>query len=377
MKKTTKTLLCQLTMMVMLFMAVQPAHAQFGALRGIAKKAKVHAEEAVNSSSSTTTSTISNATDVSNTASSATPAPRGAAPWPMSGGQYKGKGLGEFLYGINDFSDEELTALRDQYLVRYRGNLDIISEQGYTEAANIATQENQNLLRMLYELRTIVSSNVMNVQVSYQGAIDGSNARYLITNRKGAGIGNYVMEKNGQFTFVTLKDDGAFLDAEDLATAKDAAVRMRKYATLTYGLNDILKADASNYDVNLGVMYNLCSMYANAVEKACDYNKPENIERKPRPVAGALHASMKAQALAVAKADDPDVVDVIITSGQWDVKMRGAVPVNRNIYGYYIYKDEHGLQCCSRMWTEDYVGNGKYGKLRKGGVGVGSPFYIK
>ena len=24
-----------------------------------------------------------------------------------------------------------------------------------------------------------------------------------------------------------------------------------------------------------------------------------------------------------------------------------------------------------------YIGNGSYGKLRKGGVGVGSPFYIK
>ena len=90
-----------------------------------------------------------------------------------------------------------------------------------------------------------------------------------------------------------------------------------------------------------------------------------------------MHSSMKAKALAVAKADDPEVVDVIITSPSWDVKMKNLVPVCRNIYGYYIYKDENGLQCYSRMWTEDYQGNGKYGELRKGGVGTGSPFYIK
>ena len=81
--------------------------------------------------------------------------------------------------------------------------------------------------------------------------------------------------------------------------------------------------------------------------------------------------------LQVAKAADPDVVDVIITSAAWDVKMKGAIPVNRNVYGYYVVKDAQGLMCVSRMWTEDYIGNGKYGKMRAGGVGVSSPFYIK
>ncbi|MBQ9284708.1 MAG: hypothetical protein IJ209_00260 [Bacteroidaceae bacterium] len=53
--------------------------------------------------------------------------------------------------------------------------------------------------------------------------------------------------------------------------------------------------------------------------------------------------------MAVAKAEDAEVVDVIITSSQWDVKMKGLVPVFRNVYGFYIYKDEQGLQCYPRM----------------------------
>jgi hypothetical protein len=77
------------------------------------------------------------------------------------------------------------------------------------------------------------------------------------------------------------------------------------------------------------------------------------------------------------KAEDPDVVDVIITSAVWDVKMKGLVPLLRNVYGYYVVKDAQGLMCLSRAWTEDYLGDGKYGKMRPGGVGVGSPFYIK
>ena len=296
-------------------------------------------------------------------------------PWPMSGGLYNGKDPRAFLYNIADESDAELAQMCNQCKARYKSNLEHISN--YDAQADQAQQENMNLLRFLYEMNTIVNVNVSNVWVSYDGSVDDSRAYYLITRRGGGGIGYFVTKKDGKFLFVTKEGDGAFLDAEDLAIAKDAAVRMRKFQQLTNGLRDVLKADTMNYDPNIGAIYDVCGLYADAVEKACEGNTSANIERKPRPAAGGLHASMKAAALSVAKADDPDVVDVIITSSQWDVKMNGAVPVNRNIYGYYIYKDENGLQCYSRMWTEDYQGNGKYGPLRKGGVGAGSPFYIK
>ena len=251
MKTTTKTLLCQLSLMlVMTLMAVQPAHAQFGALKGLAKKAKENVSNLTG-----------NAGDVGNVVSAATTATRETAPWPMSGGLYNGKDVREFLYGIAEVSDEEITALRDQNFARYKSNLEIQSGP-ISEATYAAQEENGNFMHLLYELRTIVSINVLNVQVSSNGAINGTDARYLITNSKGGGIGCYAMEKNGQFCFVTLKDDGTFLNAEEMAAANEAAIRMRKYQLLTYGLRDVLQADQANYDVNLGVMYNLCSMYA-------------------------------------------------------------------------------------------------------------------
>ena len=372
----------------------QPASAQFGSLKGLGKAAKqkvtnVAKDKARETQSGTvsvpatqqqTTNYVGNpageATETVTT-TAATPSQRPPLVWPMSGGAYKDMDMRSFLFGIVNagVSDEELATMRDQCFARYRSNVPIYSN--YESGSDQARAENQNFLRFLYEMRTIVTMNISNVRVSSDGGIDGSNAYYLVTKDGGVGIGVFATQKDGRFQFVLKDGTGIYLNAEELATAQKAAQRMRKFQQLTYGLKDFLKEDPSKYDVNLAVMYNLCGMYANAVEKACEYNKPENIERKPRPAGGALHASMKAKALAVAKADDPEVVDVIITSGKWDVKTNAfGIPVNRNIYGYYIYKDEVGLQCCPRMWSEDYQG-GKYGSLRKGGVGVGSPFYIK
>lgn len=65
-----------------------------------------------------------------------------------------------------------------------------------------------------------------------------------------------------------------------------------------------------------------------------------------------------------------------VTSGVTSDVTSGVTSATRG-YGYYVVKDAQGLMCYSRAWTEDYLGDGKYGKMRAGGVGVGSPFYIK
>jgi hypothetical protein len=95
------------------------------------------------------------------------------------------------------------------------------------------------------------------------------------------------------------------------------------------------------------------------------------------PKTGSMHAKFKAEALAIAKADDPKVLDVIITSNDWDVVMKGIVPERRNIYGYIITQDKLGKKCSERVWTQKYQGDGKYGKLKAGGVGVSADFYVK
>lgn len=350
------------------------ANAQFGKLKGLGNKLKEKIKESTKNKGESI-GNISESVSNGNVPGVATSTARSQAPWPMSSNpSYKGRDVRAFLYNIVDESDDYLTSLREEMYSRYKENAKIINNMG--DGSSQARMENENLMRFYHEIQMIVRINVSNVPLN-NGAIDTSDPHLLVTSRQGGGIGYWVMKKDGNYRFCVTSGDGAFLSNEDLATAKEAALRMRKFQTLTYAFHVMLQEAGEKCDPNFRVLYNYCGIYANAVEDACKANTPENIERKPRPATGAMHASMKAKALAVAKADDKDVVDVIITSAKWDVKMNGLIPVNRNIYGYYVVKDAQGLMCLPRMWVEDYIGNGKYGKLRAGGTGVTSPFYIK
>lgn len=350
------------------------ANAQFGKLKGLGNKLKEKIKESTKNKGESI-GNISESVSNGNVPGVATSTARSQAPWPMSSNpSYKGRDVRAFLYNIVDESDDYLTSLREEMYSRYKENSKIINNMG--DGSSQARMENENLMRFYHEIQMIVRINVSNVPLN-NGALDTSDPHLLVTSRQGGGIGYWVMKKDGNYRFCVTSGDGAFLSNEDLATAKEAALRMRKFQTLTYAFHVMLQEAGEKCDPNFRVLYNYCGIYANAVEDACKANTPENIERKPRPATGAMHASMKAKALAVAKADDKDVVDVIITSAKWDVKMNGLIPVNRNIYGYYVVKDAQGLMCLPRMWVEDYIGNGKYGKLRAGGTGVKSPFYIK
>lgn len=376
MKNTMKWMILLATLVV-----TMPVSAQFSGLKGLAKGAKQKVTQTTNTR--TNTQTVEGANRRTTEGVAETPmttqsqTQRSAAPWPMvsDSPRYKDNmGLRDFLMNIADVSDEEISTLHDQMFARFRENASIIKANGADSYD--AQQENGRFIGFFWNMNQVLNMCVSNSMTS-NGTLTPDEAYYMVQSRQGGGIGYYVMQKDGAFRFTTYKGDGVFLNAEELAQAKDSYIRMRKWQTLSYQLHIVMQECGYEVDPALRVVYNRSGMYANAVEKACEANNPENIERKPRPAAGSMHASLKAQALAVAKADDADVVDIIITSNQWDVKMKGLVPVNRNVYGYYIYKDEQGLQCYSRMWTEDYIGNGKYGNLRKGGVGVGSPFYIK
>ena len=70
--------------------------------------------------------------------------------------------------------------------------------------------------------------------------------------------------------------------------------------------------------------------------------------------------------------DDPEVIDVVITSNSWKVDPL----TRRSVSGYVIKKDEYGKRAFGRSWCQDYMGGGKYGSLRNYGVGLGS-FYLK
>ena len=329
------------------------SYAQLG---GLVKAAKKKAKEAVGNIGDKAKDAVGSG----NIAGEVVSAARGETPWPMKEWpSYNGKEPREFLLNIVDISDEEVTALRDQLFARYKSNVPLVKSGNFQ-----AEEENDRFVKFYSEIVMINNLNLGNT---------------LYKNGKlGGGIGCVVFQRDGtNFRFSSFHGDGVYLDDEDLKTAKEAAQRMRKFQLLTKDIENVFTSVVEKCDDDFRHMYDYSGMYANAVEQACKANTPANIDRKPRPANGSLHASLKAQALAVAKAQDSDVVDVIITSNSWDVKMKGLVPSHRNVSGYYVTKDEHGLQCRRRLWTEDYQGNGQYGKLRAGGVGTESPFYIK
>ena len=116
------------------------------------------------------------------------------------------------------------------------------------------------------------------------------------------------------------------------------------------------------------------AQFGNLLNKA---NSPANIERRAMPKAGSLNSQLHAAALAIAKKRMQNVVDVVITRDQWDIKRNAlGVILYRVAYGYYIVKDEQGRKAVSHSWAQDYQG-GKYGSLRHFGVGAEGSFYVK
>lgn len=361
---------------IVLGLSLNPSNS-YAQLGGLLKKAKEKVKETVGS----VTGEVKDNAQSNNggVVGNVTQAARGEAPWPMASNSpsYNGKDFHEFLMGIADESDEYVISLRDQMFARLRQNASII--RANPSGSYEAQQENARFQAFYFEMSKMLNLCVSNA-VSSNGALTPETAYFMVQSRKGGGVDGYFLmrkEGGGGYHFTNRAGEGAFLKGDALSQAKDSRERMKKWQLLSYQMHEVMKECGYEVDTSLRTIYNRSGMYANAMEQACNENSPENIDRKPRPAAGAMHASLKAQALAVAKAADSNVIDVIITSASWDVKMKGLVPVCRNVYGYFLVKDEQGIMCLSRMWTEDYQGNGKYGKLRVGGTGTASPFYIK
>ena len=296
--------------------------------------------------------------------------------------------INTYLWSLENVSDEDVQALRDQMDARMKSDVKLLKarEEGLINSNNPLWNETMRAQVELKKWDTfygainqMFSIAISNVSVDNGGLKGVMEAQYLIHHNKGGGVGSFAVGHiGGDCKFVELGGNGTFLDDEKLNHAKSAVERMKKIKILCYNLKGLY--EETGYKIaseRFPVLYNLASMYAGVVGAAIEKNTPENIERQPRPKAGSLHSSLKAKALAIAKEQNPNVSDVIIVSSSWDVKKKGAVITHRSVYGYYLVKDQHGTKCMRRAWTQDYQGNGKYGALRAGGVGVEADFYIK
>ena len=311
-------------------------------------------------------------------------------PWVMAqDGTYNGIGLEEFVDRMAemDITEDGLKELRSQMDARFKHNhiLDKINSgpDFDTKLRESIQKENERYWQFYDKMSswTLVLINSTKVTEDADGAVSVSTKGSMMTankyRAKGSVQGITLVSRNGKYVFATLGGQGSYLNAEDLEGAKKCAKQMHLYQIFTKDAPLLWDELGEKYSNTAKYMYYNQNVYANAADQAIAANTPENIDYKPMPKAGSMHTKFKSEALAIAKADDPKVIDIVITSNDWDVVMKGLVPERRNIYGYIITQDANGKKCSERVWTQKYQGNGNYGKLKAGGVGVSSDFYVK
>lgn len=382
--KTIKTLLvAAITMAAMSVPAT--ANAQLG---GLINKAKKKAEQVVEKKKEDVKKEAKKVKEEAKMSALETQRP--PLPWVMApDGTYNGIGMEEFVDRMAemDITEDGLRELRSQMDARFKHNhiLDKInSGPDYDVKLWESIQKENELYWQFYDKIsswTLVLINSTKVTEDADGAVSVSTKGSLMTankyRAKGSVQGITLVSRNGKYVFATLGGQGSYLNAADLEGAKKCAKQMHLFQIFTKDTPQLWDEVGEKYSNTQKYMYYNQNVYANAADQAIAQNSPENIDYKPMPKAGSMQAKFKSEALAIAKADDPKVIDIVITSDDWDVVMKGLVPERRNIYGYYITQDELGKKCAERVWTQKYQGNGIYGKLKAGGVGVSSDFYVK
>ena len=311
-------------------------------------------------------------------------------PWVMDpNGTYNGIDMEEFVDRMAemDITEDGLKELRSQMDARFKHNHVL---EKINSGPDIDTKLQDNILKenerywQFYDKIgswTLVLINSTKVTEDADGAVSVSTKGSMMTankyRAKGSAQGITLVNRNGKYVFATLGGQGSYLNSQDLEGAKKCAKQMHLFQIFTKDIHLLWDEVGEKYSKTQKYMYYNQNVYANAADQAIANNTPENIDYKPMPKAGSMQAKFKSEALAIAKADDPKVIDIVITSNDWDVVMKGIVPERRNIYGYYITQDENGKKCTERVWTQKYEGNGNYGKLKAGGVGVSADFYVK
>ena len=383
-KRTIKTLL--VAAITLAAMSVpSTANAQLG---GLVNKAKKKAEQVVDKKKEEVKEKGKKAKEDAKMKAIETQRP--PLPWVMDpNGTYNGVSMEEFVDRMAemDITEDGLKELRSQMDARFKHN-HILEKMN--SGPDIDTKLQENIMKenerywQFYDKMsswTLVLINSTKVTEDADGAVSVSTKGSMMTankyRAKGSVQGITLVSRNGKYVFATLGGQGSYLNAEDLEGAKKCAKQMHLYQIFTKDAPLLWDELGEKYSNTAKYMYYNQNVYANAADQAIAANTPENIDYKPMPKAGSMQAKFKSEALAIAKADDPKVIDIVITSNDWDVVMKGLVPERRNIYGYYVTQDENGKKCTERVWTQKYEGNGKYGKLKAGGVGVSSDFYVK
>ena len=390
--KSIKTLLVAAITLAAMSMP-STANAQFG---GLVKKAKDKAKEKVEQVVDKKKNEVvekgkEKAKEVKNDAKmKALETQRPEMPWIMGRTArfaYSDDELNAFVNeGLGKLSEDEVKDLREKLFARYKNNLILqtaMKEAGiddYNLSESITNE--QEMFHVFYDaLETKVAHSSLGM-TNESLDLDGESATFKynrpsFTIPAGNALCSAVKDANGKVFFrKVVGGDKVFLKADEMQEAKDYIQLFQNIFTISQSIGNFAKGIGEDPEQH-GYLPFRTLEWLSRVNAAMDNNRPENIEYRAMPKAGSMQAKFKAEALAIAKADDPKVIDIVITSDDWDVLMKGLVPERRNIYGYYITQDELGKICKERVWTQKYQGNGNYGKLKAGGVGVSADFYVK
>lgn len=289
--------------------------------------------------------------------------------------------------GLGKLSEEEVKDLREKLFARYKNNLMLqtaMKEAGIDDYhLSESIKNEQEMFHVFYEdlEAKVVNSTLGMSNVSLD--LDKASATFKYERPTFSiptgsnGLCSAVKGADGKYCFRKIVGgDKVFLKADGMKIAKDYIQHFHNIFIVSQSIGEFAKEVGEKPEQH-GFLPFRTLEWLNRVNAAMANNTPENIEYRAMPKAGSMQAKFKAEALAIAKADDPNVIDIVITSNDWDVLMKGLVPERRNIYGYYITQDELGKICTERVWTQKYQGNGNYGKLKAGGVGVSADFYVK
>ena len=288
--------------------------------------------------------------------------------------------------GLAKLTEDEAKDLREKLFARYKNNLMLQTamKEGGIDDYNLSEslRNEQEMFHIFFDLleSKVVHSSLGMTNESLDLDRESATFKYQrpsFTIPAGNAVCSAVKDASGKVFFrKVIGGDKVFLKGDALQQAKDYIQLFRNIFTISQSIGKFAKEVGEEPEKH-GFLPFRTLEWLDRMNAAMANNTVENIEYRAMPKAGSMHAKFKAEALAIAKADDPNVIDVVITSDDWDVLMKGVVPERRNIYGYYITQDEIGKICKERVWTQKYQGNGNYGKLKAGGVGVSADFYVK
>ena len=324
-KNSIKTLMvAAITMAAMVIPTT--AHAQLG---GLVNKAKKKAEQVVDKKKEEVKEKGKKVKEEAKTKSLETQRP--PLPWVMAqDGTYNGVGLEEFVDRMAemDITEDGLKELRSQLDARFKHNhaLDKMNSGPDYDVKlwESIQKENERYWQFYDKISswTLVLINSTKVTEDADGAVSVSTKGSIMTankyRAKGSAQGITIVNRNGKYVFASLGGQGSYLSDADLEGAKKCAKQMHLFQIFTKDVHLLWDEVGEKYTNTKKYMYYNQNVYANAADQAIAQNKPENIDYKAMPKAGSMHSKFKAEALAIAKADDPKVIDVVITSNDWN-----------------------------------------------------------